>query len=88
MIPVLDKASCRIPVTIIHERKCGRYEMVCTVFLPPFDFTSFNNMANKIAMTNVTIRLITPMPSVFLITRIKLASENSCLNLSIPTKAE
>ena len=28
IIPFADKASCKIPVTMIHERKCGRYEIV------------------------------------------------------------
>ena len=40
------------------------------------------------AVTKVTTRLITPIASVFLITRINVISENSILNLSNPTNAE
>ena len=62
--------------------------MVCTTFFPPCDFTSFNKIANTIAITKVTTRLITPMASVFLITRKKVASENNCWNFASPTKEE
>ena len=73
---------------MIHERKCGRYDIVCTTFFPPFDAISFSKIANAMAVTKVTTRLITPIASVFLITRINVISENSILNLSNPTNAE
>ena len=75
-------------VTMIHERKCGRYDIVCTTFFPPFDAISLSKIANAMAVTKVTTRLITPIASVFLITRINVISENSILNLSNPTNAE
>lgn len=87
-IPVPESISCKIPVTMIHERKCGRYDIVCTTFFPPFDAISFSKIANAMAVTKVTTRLITPIASVFLITRINVISENSILNLSNPTNAE
>ena len=87
-IPVPESISCKIPVTMIHERKCGRYDIVCTTFFPPFDAISLSKIANAMAVTKVTTRLITPIASVFLITRINVISENSILNLSNPTNAE
>ena len=88
IIPVPESISCKIPVTMIHERKCGRYDIVCTTFFPPFDAISFSKIANAMAVTKVTTRLITPIASVFLITRTNVISENSILNLSNPTNAE
>ena len=62
--------------------------IVCTTFFPPFDAISLSKIANAMAVTKVTTRLITPIASVFLITRINVISENSILNLSNPTNAE
>ena len=62
--------------------------MVCTTFFPPLDFTSFNKIANTIAITKVDTRLIIPIARVFRITFKNVASENKNLKLSHPTKAE
>ena len=65
----------------MRQIRNGLYDL-----FPPCDFTSFNKIANTIAITKVTTRLITPMASVFLITRKRLHRKITAGILQVPQK--
>ncbi|MMZ65556.1 hypothetical protein D1872_279660 [compost metagenome] len=58
--------SCRIiPATMTMDRKCGRYEAVCTNFLNRLLFTSFSSNAKMIGTGKVKSSAKPPSISVF-----------------------
>ncbi|MNP51157.1 hypothetical protein D3C76_1454570 [compost metagenome] len=74
IIPSEARDVATIPVTIIHDKKCGKYEIVCTVLFQNTFLISFSSNAKIIAQTKPKIILIILMPSVLRRTRKKSSS--------------
>ncbi|MFR6328946.1 MAG: hypothetical protein ACLUOI_09060 [Eisenbergiella sp.] len=84
--PVLGESiSIRIPPNTTHDMKCGRYIILCEIFLKPLDFTSFRKIAKIIGIGNPKITLPAFRSSVFLKMIKKLFPVNSLLKCSNPT---
>lgn len=64
----------------IHRQKCGRYDIVCTVF-PNLDISYFSRRTAN-AIGNESTKLITPIASVFVLP-VKVASETTAETFAI-----
>ncbi|MNO55997.1 hypothetical protein D3C76_464990 [compost metagenome] len=84
IIPSEARDVATIPVTMIQDKKCGRYEIVWTVLFQKIFLISFSNKASIIAVIKPSTRLMKPIATVLRSTRRKLSSVNRNLNCLKP----
>ena len=75
-----DKTSATIPVTTIQDKKCGKYDTVCTNFFACLFLTSLSINANPIEQIKPSDKFIKLIAKVFLSTFKNTSSENKNLN--------